>query len=156
MSKRRCAYCREYFDQSTMIVSSLSAYCCNDHLLKAHSKSRPKAKPKRSNANSGEISTAMRLAAIESDGYRCRYCGNLSSQLAVHHVYYRSEARNEPWLHQPHNLITLCNEPCHLTIVHGNKRVYQPLCLQIVWLRMIEGDVVTTIQQLERQSNVNL
>lgn len=155
MSKRRCAYCREYFDQSTMIVSGLSAFCSNGHLLKARNKSRPKPQPKQPNDDFDGISPAMRLAAIEADGYRCRYCGNLSHNLAVHHIYYRSEARNEPWLHQPHNLITLCNYPCHLDIVHGNKRLYQPLCLQIVWLRMIEGDVHTTIQMLERQSYAN-
>ena len=152
MNKRRCTHCREYFRQDTMIVRGLNAFCSNDHLV-AHANGTKRTAAVRRKERRTEIPEAVRLQVLDLDRYACRYCGRMGNGLAIHHVYYRSEAKHEPWLNQPHNLITLCNLPCHLDIVHGNKGVYQPLCLQIVWLRTIEGDTTTTIQMLERQNN---
>jgi 5-methylcytosine-specific restriction endonuclease McrA len=151
MSKRRCKHCREYFDRDGMVIRGMSAYCSNEHLVADLNSVKYKSTiSKRRNA---DLSSADREAIFRLDGHRCRYCGKHSRNLAVHHIYYRSEAKHEPWLNQPHNLITLCNYPCHLDIVHGNKRRYQALCLQVVWLRMLKNDKETTIAMLERQLN---
>lgn len=151
MSKRRCKYCREYFDRSEMIIRGMSAYCSNEHLTAGIN--FVKHKSSFSTERNADSAGPDRELVKELDGNRCRYCGKRSWNLIVHHIHYRSEAATAPWLHSPHNLITLCNEPCHLNIVHGNKRLYKPLCLQIVWLRMLHGDKHTTIQMLESQLN---
>jgi hypothetical protein len=149
MSKRKCAYCGDYFDRESMEIRGLSAFCSNAHFLASINTAKPKQKkPKQSNPHNDLSAVRDKILAL--DNYRCRYCGKASNNLAVHHIYYRSEAKNEPWLNQQHNLITLCNYPCHLDIIHGNKKLYQPLCLQIVWLRTFNNDRYTTIHKLER------
>ena len=117
MSKRRCTYCREYFDGSSMVVRGLSAFCSNAHLTLHASSSRPSSGPKAPRNRRNSMTEERRIEVLVLDHYRCRYCGDPSRDLAVHHISYRSEASNEPWLNQVHNLITLCNYPCHLDIV---------------------------------------
>ena len=151
MSTRRCTYCREYFDGSSMVVRGLSAFCSNAHLTLHASSSRPSSGPKAPRNRRNSMTEERRIEVLVLDHYRCRYCGDPSRDLAVHHISYRSEASKEPWLNQVHNLITLCNYPCHLDIVHGNKKLYQPLCRQIVWLRAMDNYDRTTIKSLEKE-----
>lgn len=158
---KRCKLCKEYGPNSEMITRGTYTYCSDDcfqehrqQLYKrqqgaARTTTRKRAAKKRKPT----ISKDLHDRILESDGYRCRYCGGSGPNLAVHHVHYRSEIRNKPWQDQPSNLITLHNMPCHLGIVHGNKEVYQPLCLQIIWLREIDGDRYTTIKKLEQQND---
>jgi len=153
MSKKRCAYCRDYFESDQMVVRGLSAYCSNEHYLSSVNKAKTKQKIVKKLNDDLDITEAQRLTVLDLDGYRCRYCGKASANLAVHHIAYRSEAKHEPWLNDPVNLISLCNYPCHLDIIHGNKKLYQPLCRQIVYLRALRSDKTTTIQQLEREHN---
>lgn len=149
MSKRKCSHCKSYFDSDEMLVRGLSAFCSNEHYLAQLNKAQTKkSKPKKHNI---DITDEQREAVLRLDGYRCRYCGKSSDNLAVHHIAYRSEAKHEPWLNEPVNLITLCNYPCHLDIIHGNKKLYQPLCRQIVYLRALKGDKTTTIAMLEKE-----
>lgn len=156
MSKRKCAYCKEYFDKEDMIESGLSAYCSQEHRIKSVDTGRKRLAARRAAKKvEMDVPEETRELVLELDNYRCRYCGKASNNLVPHHIAYRSEARHEPWLNDPVNLITLCNYPCHLDIVHGNKNLYQPLCRQIVWLRAVHGNRNTTIRMLERELKLN-
>lgn len=77
-----------------------------------------------------QVPAPVRAAVIERDGSCCRVCGQYVEQPALHHIEYRSEGgRNEA-----ENLITVGWMPwhdCHLTVVHANKRLWQPI-LQVV------------------------
>ena len=146
MSKKRCSYCRDYFDGDSMISRGLSSFCSNAHYTLYATKPKSKNVAKKRNPLTEERHSEV----LALDHYRCRYCGSPSRDLAVHHITYRSEASNEPWLNQVHNLITLCNYPCHLDIVHGNKKLYQSLCRKIVWLRAMDNSDRTIIKSLEK------
>ena len=51
-----------------------------------------------------------RLEVLQRDDWKCRFCGDASSTLAVHHKWYIPE--REPWEYPDGVLITLCEE-CH-------------------------------------------
>lgn len=74
-----------------------------------------------------DIPEAIRYAVYERDNYLCRFCGvGNAYAYNVHHVHYRSEGGpHELW-----NLVLLC-ESCHRR-AHSNKRVWQPLLLEVV------------------------
>jgi 5-methylcytosine-specific restriction endonuclease McrA len=154
MPKKRCAHCNEYFERDEMIIDRISAYCSLEHhILHINTGRARMAERRRERKRESDVPEDTRRLVLDLDGHRCRYCGQSSNNLVVHHIAYRSEAPHEPWLNDPVNLITLCNYPCHLDIVHKNKEVYQPLCRQIVYLRALKGDKITTIKQLERERN---
>ena len=135
--KYRCAYCKQYGDSDNMVSSGMSRFCSKDHM---YSHQQGLFKVKSPSKSSKELSKAIRDRVMESDGGRCRFCGG-GRNLAVHHIRYRSEfSDGDPNRDAPSNLITLCNEPCHLTFVHGNKGLYQPLCFRVTWLRELHGD----------------
>lgn len=148
----KCKSCGKKLDKDKVVHVGLSSYCSFEcSWNKKPAKKKPKSKKVASDKGYVEpISEAVRNHVIRKDNYRCRLCKG-KNNLAVHHVYYKSEAKKEPWLNQPQNLITLCNEPCHLGIVHGNKKKFQPLCLGIIWLREVENDRYTTIYKLEER-----
>jgi hypothetical protein len=143
-----------------MVSDGVSSFCSNEHRF-AHKTSLRKegaaraATRQRSKKVVDDLAPDLRQRVLERDGFRCCYCGRSSNNLALHHVIYRSEIRNRPWQDQPSNLITLCNMPCHLDIIHGNKQLYQPLCLKLIWLREVEGDPFTLIPHLLGDSNVS-
>ena len=155
MSKVRCKECREYVDKDDAIRIGLSSWCSNGCLnADRFSKPKPKKKSNKKVASEpkdldyGKISPEVYDAVLQADSNRCRLCGG-TENLAVHHIFYRSEAKYFPWCSQRHNLITLCNQECHLNIVHKDKKKYKPLCLQIVWLREINNDRYTLIKDIE-------
>ena len=151
MPKRKCAYCNEFFERDEMIVDRLSSFCTQEHrLLSVKTGHERLVERRRKQKQETDIPQDVRDLVLKLDNYRCRYCGSASANLVAHHIVYRSEARNEPWLNDPVNLITLCNYPCHIDIVHSNKSLYQPLCRQVVYLRSLKGDSMTTIEELER------
>ena len=148
MTKFRCTFCRTYFDGPVTQRVGISSYC-SDYCLQASArKPRKNSPPKRVRARSG-VTADVRKAVFAADGNSCRYCGQQTHDLSVHHVYYRSEANHQPWVHQRQNLLTLCTE-CH-NLVHSNKKRFQPLALGVVWLRETEGNEWCTIPMLERQ-----
>lgn len=51
-----------------------------------------------------------RLEVMQNDNFTCRDCGNQSTTLNVHHVYYIKG--RDPWDYPDQCLKTLC-EPCH-------------------------------------------
>lgn len=56
-----------------------------------------------------DIPRSSREAVHERDGQCCRLCGRWTEGPELHHVVYRSQARNH---HEPENLATLCHR-CH-------------------------------------------
>lgn len=157
MSKVKCRECKKYVERESAIRMGLSSWCSFDCLYsqsakkpvqkaKTNKKLASKLKPKV--LDYGTIEPEIYDRVIKADGYRCRYCGG-KDNLALHHIFYRSEARYFPYCSQPSNLITLCNQPCHLSVIHKNKKKYRKLCLQIVWLREIDGNKITLIKDIE-------
>lgn len=147
MPKKRCAFCKEYGNRSDMVQMGLYSFCSEQHRL-AHQKKSNEKKAKRQAANRSEPSPETRDLVFSLDDSRCRWCGKQTNDLILHHIVYRSEFHGDKEaLHSVDNLITLCNYPCHLVHVHGNKKKYQPLCQEIVLLRN-DGDRSTTIVDL--------
>lgn len=54
-----------------------------------------------------------RLRIMERDGFKCRSCGDATTQLQVHHSYY--DPGKKPWEYPDQSLKTLC-KPCHENI----------------------------------------
>lgn len=161
MAKRRCLYCKQYSDKETSISFGLSAFCSEEHkdLWRTDNSDRSVSRAQKTTSirrkarkNKDETLTEVARAEVFAvDSGRCRGCGKVGHDFECHHVYYRSEAAREPWLNSRHNLLTLCTE-CH-TLVHSNKKLYQPLALQVVYMREVYSDTAITIRELERQIN---
>lgn len=151
MAKRvKCNGCKEYTDKADAIFNGVSYFCDWDCVYKkqnqkpAKAKNKSATKPKKPKLST-DFSTETRERILRGDRYRCRLCGKKSGNLAVHHIHYRSEKIPIEDLTSPYNGVTLCNEPCHLGIVHGNKRKYQPLLIELARKREDEGDWQTLI-----------
>lgn len=67
------------------------------------------------------------LAEIE----RCERCGDVNT-LSVHHIVYRSEAPRHENLHNPRNLIKLCNE-CHAWFHQQKDRRKELVIHRMLW-----------------------
>ena len=52
----------------------------------------------------------LRLEVMQRDGWTCRSCGDKTTTLNVHHLFYAKSGN--PWDVPPSGLLTLC-EPCH-------------------------------------------
>lgn len=154
MSKVKCKGCQTYVNKESAIRVGLSSWCSNDCRYSEPAKKKPKGtkklapKPKAKRIDYGTISHEVYDYVIKADGNRCRHCGG-TKDLAVHHIYYRSEAKYYEWCSQPINLITLCNYPCHLSIIHRDKKKYQPLCLDIVKEREWDGNNTRLIKDIK-------
>lgn len=158
MAKLRCKYCKEWVEREEAFRHGLSSFCSKDHWWaffqerQSSQRSAPKNSPK-SEGGVSRVPTQVKRHVARGDGLRCRVCGQ-RNLLVLHHIIYRSEKANKPWENQPWNLITLCNEPCHLGIVHGNKRRFQPLLLGLTWLREVEGRSDMNVYQFEEYAKV--
>ena len=140
--KVKCGNCKKFIQKEDAVKSGISYFCNSDCRSNKALSQFQKAKTRKVDLDSA------REEVFARDGFRCRYCGG-KKNLVVHHVIYRSEIKNRQWQEEISNKISLCNEPCHLTIIHGNKKKYQPLCLKIIWLREIYGDKITLIKDIE-------
>lgn len=90
-----------------------------------------------------EIPTAVREIVGERDRSSCRFCGrNRAGHL--HHIRYRSEGVD----HSEHNLISLCLI-CHYT-VHGDKRMWKPVLLGVIWRQYVHGEALTALAFVRR------
>lgn len=109
----------------------------------AYPKAEPKPfKPIKAKKKKPDIPEGVRQAVLARDKNRCRFCGTQNG-LHVHHVYYRSQGGE----HVEHNLITVCYR--HHDLIHSDKKRYQPLCLGVLWLSLVEARHMT-IPRLER------
>ena len=149
-SKVRCKGCREYVEQDSTFRIGLSRFCSRDcyHRSLSESQKTKKLATKRQISSVDGPDELTRQKVLQRDRYRCRLCGKANGLIA-HHIYYKSEAKKEPWLNSTHNLITLCNHPCHLSIIHGDKKRYQKVLLGLVWLSEMESKYMT-IEQFEK------
>jgi len=142
--KVKCANCKEYIEKSSAIPRGISNFCSMDCVFAKANKGKSgsgfasKAKSKPNKGHKQLVSPIVRDAVLKRDNYSCRLCGK-ANNLAVHHIIYKSDKKNKPWENEVSNLITLCNHPCHLSIVHGNKKRFQPICLMYIWFREVEG-----------------
>lgn len=144
MSKLRCSSCREYFDRTeTFRVVALARFCSegcySDYLYRR----RPqRATPPPSRARKASLPLDVRRNVRARDGQVCRFCGQRGQQ--VHHIQYRSSGGSD----EPSNLILLCDE--HHTLVHSNKRVWQPILFGVVWMGYVEASWLTVPQFMRR------
>lgn len=74
-----------------------------------------------------DIPAATRKLVHERDGQRCRWCGQTNAGVELHHIEYRSAARNN---HSLDNLISLC--PAHHRMVHTDKAKYTYLLVRLL------------------------
>jgi len=156
MANVRCGFCKTFIPKESAIPYGLSHFCNSDCLTSKRFQKPPPQKSVKKNVKKKTkapgLTAETREQVLHRDSYRCRFCGT-HQDLCVHHVVYKSDPKNRPWENQTSNLITLCNQICHLNKVHGNKKKYQKLCLQIIWLAEVMNDKHTTIQQLEKQND---
>lgn len=85
-----------------------------------------------------EVPASVRAEVYERDGGCCRVCGQTATPAGLHHIKYRSEGGR----HVPENLVTIgwaYGHDCHLTVVHANKRLWQPVLLEVVQHNGING-----------------
>ena len=83
------------------------------------------------------IPAGVRAFVDQRDGKHCRVCGKyLGDRRALHHIIYGGDARGMGGrrVHNPTEIITICWLPgdgdCH-SMVHSNKRLWQPVLLQV-------------------------
>ena len=78
-----------------------------------------------------QVPTDVREQVLDRDGSCCRVCGRYVEYPALHHIRYRSEGGPDSL----DNLVTvgwLPGHDCHLSVVHANKRLWQPILLRTV------------------------
>lgn len=96
-------------------------------------------KDDRSTRETLAIPTNVRAAVDDRDHFMCRLCGRFlgAERRAVHHINYGGDTvgMGGRRLHDPAEMITLGWLPgdcqCHQR-AHANKRLWQPLLLQVV------------------------
>jgi len=135
--------CKKYINKDSAVHAGVSYYCDSGCMFaKAPKKSKSKKSTNTPKAKPESFSEETRDWIWERDKGRCRLCGGMEG-LAVHHVIYRSVASNKPYQNESSNGVLLCNQPCHLTIIHGNKKYYAPILLGLIWLSEVEGKYMT-------------
>lgn len=137
----RCAQCRVYVSSAEAIqANSLQRVCstaCMNLWLDAQRKKRRRTVAKAAKRNPVRVArhdmpAGLRAHVRSRDGSVCRLCGRRGTQ--VHHIKFRSQGG----LHEPSNLILLCDE-CHGYKAHGeHARVYRQLFRAYVWLHYVE------------------
>lgn len=131
-SQVRCPGCKQYRDRAGMQKVGLGYVCdaaCME-LVKEKARDKRARRHKPNTYRTVPPNGDQRRRVRKRDGERCRWCGG-TSLLAVHHVLYRSQGGPNSM----DNLITLC--VTHHELVHTNKRIYQPLLLEV--LRLTEA-----------------
>lgn len=150
--KVRCGNknCKEYIEKDSAIHSGINYYCDDSCLharpLSKRKTSAAKRTTKKRRKTKPTLPSTVTESVLSRDGHSCRYCGG-TQNLAVHHIYYRSEWKNKPWENERSNLILLCNDH-HLNVIHANKKRWQRVCLAYIWLREVEGKLYT-LRQIE-------
>lgn len=139
-SKRRCTFCRSYYDSDSADATSVglsgvcSTECLNDLKNKARKKRARRAEHRANRIRFGHrLAGDIRGAVRKRDNYRCRYCGSGSARLEVHHVKYRSEGGKD----EVDNLMLLCSD--HHRLMHTSKRKWQPILQLMLWQFYTEG-----------------
>lgn len=145
-AKLKCKTCKKWSSSDDVLRIGMSSFCDWD----CYNKKTYEKKDRKATEKSLGPSKSTVDAVLTADGFKCRLCGSAGGRLVLHHIFYRSEAKHESWVHQKHNLISLHNEPCHLSVVHKDKHKFQPLLLALVWIREYNGYNNITAYHLER------
>lgn len=142
-SKRKCNFCKQYFDKTEGIDRGVSFYCSMDHMYGTKKRNGPKPVKTK---NQLLFTTSLKKKIRQRDGNRCIFlCGN--KDMEVHHIVYRSELGSidplgkmwrEEDLNEPSNLVTLCSFHHH-DVVHKNKEKWQPVLRAYIWLLASTG-----------------
>lgn len=156
-SKVKCSTCKEYIAKDTALHVGISSFCNRECMYakgdnktkKPRSKASKAYHKKKASAEVDIVSEQLAEYVLRRDRFSCRLCGR-KNNLALHHVIYKSQKTNQQWCNEQSNLITLCNEPCHLDIVHKYKNRFQKLCLGVIWLIEVENKYIN-ILDLEKQ-----
>lgn len=89
--------------------------------------------PPRGDDETLAIPERMRAEVDARDLGYCRFCGRYAGpQRALHHIEYGGMGQRRR--HAVDNLMTvgwLFDHDCH-TVIHSNKRLWMPLCLEVV------------------------
>ena len=132
----KCRGCRKRIPKDQAIALTGLGFICSDPACRTTlSRRRVSRKP-------SVVPDVVRQNVLARDRHRCRSCGH--SPVQVHHIEYRSQGG----LHVEHNLVALCGR-CHVT-VHSDKRRYQPVLRQLIWLHYVEGRRVSLTYLLRR------
>lgn len=148
-SKRKCGFCKNYFDKDTMVGNGVSVFCSVNHMYLSN-------KPKKKESKvTKKFTTDLKAKIRKRDGGCVFGCGR--KDLEVHHIVYRSALGSKDrfgtmWdeinLNHPSNLITLCG--VHHKIVHSDKEYWQPLMLGYIWYRYFY-DKKISINRLKKE-----
>ena len=90
-------------------------------------------------AEHDRVPLAVRQEVYARDGGCCRVCGRYADVPGLHHVDYRSQGGSSD---DPENLVTVGWTPghdCHLSIVHRNKTLWQPIMRQVAITNGVNG-----------------
>ena len=87
---------------------------------------------------------AMRMAALERDGFRCRCCGARGVRLEVDHIQPVSRAPERAW--EASNLQALCT-PCHLAKTDAEMGRTRASMQRRAWRGLLRDVPRTTEQQ---------
>lgn len=141
-SRFKCGGCKGYFPmEQTIRQNGVQRFCSEECAYPKVTAPKPMTPNKPKKKKPG-VSTEVREAVLKRDKNRCRFCGTKNG-LHVHHVFYRSQGGE----HVEHNLITVCYR--HHDLIHSDKKRFQPLCLGVLWLSIVEARHMT-IPRLER------
>lgn len=138
-----CQGCRLFKERDEMRKVGLGYVCDEGCMEKVRQRARDKRARRQDNRikhSKGALETGRRRARIR-DGNACRWCSRVSC-LQVHHIRYRSEGGG----HEVNNLITLC-QVCHAR-AHTNKRLYQPVLMELIRLG-VEESLFLTVGEVE-------
>lgn len=150
MAKVRCSYCRSYVEKETLyrcspLLKVCSAECMTGLACRRQVVKKTKHVPASKKETDGGIPKLVREEVLARDRYRCRYCAG-TSFLHLHHIIYRSQGG----IHEPWNLITLCEE--HHSLMHSDKRRWMPVLQGVNYLYYFSRTLLT-VPQTERWLN---
>lgn len=139
MNKVLCQGCKVFRDRDDMKKVGLGYICDDACMERVKERARQKHKRRRVERRPTSPNADQRRRVRKRDGDCCRWCGTTRA-LQVHHVRYLSQGGPNDM----GNLVTLCLG--HHEKVHSNKRVWQPVLLEL--LRLTEGGQFVTVPEV--------
>lgn len=109
LQQSKCKNCGKKFKKSRTTDRFCSSSCAYTSSKKPK---RTPIKKKVSESNKTFHKVKMELAEAMADDPHCENCGIPTSNLDLHHIFYRSEVPHHTMLNDPINLIWVCRN-CH-------------------------------------------
>lgn len=128
----KCLYLRRRTKKGTMYLFCAKEGCkgqtnaekCHICPFKEYKKTKPIKKVSKKKI---KVSHETYMKVYNRDNGVCQMCGTREN-IHCHHIKYRSERKD--LIDEPNNLILLC--ATHHRLVHSNKRLYQPMLLEMM------------------------